>query len=41
MRKYLITKKKATWSDDPNKVANDKKLTKLKEKEINNKSLDL
>lgn len=26
------------WSDDPNRVANDKKLTKLKEKELNDKS---
>ena len=40
-RYWLNNKKKSTWSDDPNKVANDKKLTKLKEKEINNKSLDL
>lgn len=27
------------WKDDPNKVANDKKLTKLKEKEVENKML--
>lgn len=40
-RYWLNNKKKAKWSDDPNKVANDKKLTKLKEKEINSKALDL
>ena len=30
---YLNNQKRSKWSDDPNKVANDKKLTKLKEKE--------
>ncbi|EES49692.1 Xaa-His dipeptidase [Clostridium botulinum] len=30
---WLNNMKKAKWSDDPNKVSNDKKLTKLKEKE--------
>lgn len=28
------------WKDDPNKVANDKKLTKLKEKEISSKVIE-
>ena len=31
---WLNNKKKATWQEDPNKVLNDKKLTKLKEKEM-------
>lgn len=31
---WLNNQKKTKWSDDPNKVNNDKKLTKLKEKEI-------
>ena len=34
---WLNNKDKLHWKDDPNKVANDKKLTKLKEKEINSK----
>lgn len=34
---WLNNMKKAKWAEDPNKVINDKKLTKLKEKEINNK----
>ena len=38
---WLNNMKKTKWADDPNKVANDKKLTKLKEKEINSKALDL
>ena len=36
---YLNNRDKTHWSDDPNKVLNDKKLTKLKEKEINSKSI--
>lgn len=31
---WLNNKDKLHWQDDPHKVANDKKLTKLKEKEI-------
>jgi hypothetical protein len=38
---WLNNKDKAHWKDDPNKVANDKKLTKLKEKEINSKTIEL
>ncbi len=34
---WLNNKKKAVWKDDPHKVENDKKLTKLKEKEASNK----
>ena len=34
---WLNNRKKASWKDDPNKVENDKKALKLKEKEINNK----
>ena len=35
---YLNNRDKTHWSEDPNRVANDKKLTKLKEKELNNKT---
>lgn len=35
---YLNNRDKLHWSDDPNRVANDKKLTKLKEKEVNSKT---
>ena len=38
---WLNNRKSAKWKDDPNKVANDKKLTKLKEKEINSKTIQL
>lgn len=31
---WLNNQKKSKWADDPNKVNNDKKLTKLKEKEL-------
>lgn len=34
---WLNNMKKAKWAEDPNRVLNDKKLTKLKEKEVNNK----
>ena len=34
---WLNNRKKAAWKDDPNKVENDKKALKLREKEINNK----
>lgn len=37
---WLNNKKKSVWADDPNKVANDKKLTKLKEKEVNSKVIE-
>lgn len=35
---YLNNRDKTKWSEDPNKVANDKKIIKLKEKEVNDKS---
>lgn len=38
---WLNNKKKAVWKDDPHKVDNDKKLTKLKEKEVNAKTDDI
>lgn len=38
---WLNNQKKTKWADDPNKVLNDKKLTKLKEKEVNSKTLDI
>lgn len=38
---WLNNRDKAKWQEDPNKVANDKKLTKLKEKEINSKTIQL
>lgn len=34
---WLNNKNKVKWRDDPNKVDNDKKLTKLREKEVNAK----
>jgi len=34
---WLNNKEKARWRDDPNKVDNDKKLTKIKEKEVSAK----
>ncbi|WP_097025410.1 Xaa-His dipeptidase [Clostridium peptidivorans] len=34
---WLNNKEKAKWKEDPHKVENDKKLTKLKEKEVNSK----
>lgn len=37
---WLNNKKKLVWADDPNKVSNDKKLTKLKEKEVNSKVIE-
>lgn len=38
---WLNNKKKAVWKDDPHKVENDKKITKLKEKEVNAKVIDM
>ncbi|WP_096636416.1 Xaa-His dipeptidase [Clostridium cochlearium] len=38
---WLNNKDKMHWKDDPHKVANDKKLTKLKEKEINSKVIEI
>lgn len=38
---WLNNKQKTKWSEDPNKVTNDKKLTKLKEKEVNSKAFTL
>jgi len=37
---WLNNKEKARWRDDPNRVDNDKKLTKIKEKEVNSKILE-
>lgn len=37
---WLNNKNKVKWRDDPNKVDNDKKLTKLKEKEVNSKIVE-
>ena len=34
---WLNNRKKAQWKDDPNKVENDKKALKLKEKELSGK----
>lgn len=36
---WLNNRKKASWKDDPNKVENDRKSLKLKEKEIDSKVL--
>ena len=38
---WLNNKNKVKWRDDPNKVDNDKKLTKLKEIEVNAKTGDI
>ena len=38
---WLNNRKKAQWKDDPNKVENDKKALKLKEKEIATKSIEI
>lgn len=38
---WLNNRKKASWKDDPNKVENDKKALKLKEKEIESKSIEI
>lgn len=38
---WLNNRKKALWKDDPHKVANDKKLTNLKEKEVNSKVIEV
>jgi len=38
---WLNNRKKVVWKDDPHKVANDKKLTNLKEKEVNAKTGDI
>ncbi|WP_411680435.1 Xaa-His dipeptidase [Clostridium thailandense] len=35
---WLNNKQKTKWSEDPNKTMNDKKLTKLKEKEVEAKT---
>ena len=37
---WLNNRDKAKWKDDPNKVENDKKLTKLKQKEVNSKVIE-
>lgn len=39
-RYWLNNRDKAQWKDDPHKVENDKKTTKLKEKEVNAKFSD-
>lgn len=38
---WLNNRDKAKWQEDPNKVINDKKLTKLKEKEVDSKTIKL
>ena len=38
---WLNNKDKLHWKEDPHKVANDKKLTKLKEKEIESKTIPI
>ncbi|GCD13193.1 Xaa-His dipeptidase [Clostridium tagluense] len=38
---YLVNRVSAKWKEDPNKVSNDKKLTKLKEIEVNAKTGDI
>lgn len=38
---WLNNKQKTKWSEDPNRTVNDKKLLKLKEKEVKTKTLDL
>ena len=38
---WLNNRKKASWKDDPNKVENDRKSLKLKEKEIASKTIDI
>ena len=38
---WLNNRDKTKWKDDPNKAENDKKLTKLKEKEIKSKIIDM
>ncbi|AWZ48310.1 Xaa-His dipeptidase [Hathewaya limosa] len=38
---WLNNKDKLHWKEDPHKVANDKKLTKLKEKEIESKTITI
>ena len=38
---WLNNKQKTKWSEDPNRTVNDKKLLKLKEKEVKSKTLDL
>ncbi len=38
---WLNNKQKTKWSEDPNKTLNDKKITKLKEKEVNSKAIPL
>lgn len=40
-QKFYLTNRSGTkWKDDPHKVENDKKLTKLKEKEVNAKVIE-
>ena len=41
IRYWLNNRKKAQWKDDPNKVENDKKALKIKEKEIASKSIEI
>ncbi|QLY82244.1 Xaa-His dipeptidase [Clostridium intestinale] len=37
---WLNNKKKAAWKEDPHKAENDRKLTKLKEKEVNSRVIE-
>jgi hypothetical protein len=38
---WLVNRNNRKWQEDPNKVENDKKLTKLKEKEVNSKVIEI
>ena len=37
---WLNNRDKTKWQDDPHKVSNDKKLTKIKEREVNSKVIE-
>ena len=38
---WLNNRKKAQWKEDPNKAENDKKVLKLKEREIASKNIEI
>lgn len=38
---WLNNRNKTNWKEDPHRVENDKKLTKLKEKEVNTKCIEI
>lgn len=37
---WLVNRKNKAWQEDPNKVSNDKKLIKIKEKEVSSKIIE-